>query len=51
MEVDGLVIALARLKQADIKSKLASMKRSRTVFQAYQNKCVLTQHPWVNGKM
>jgi hypothetical protein len=38
LEIDGLVIALARERQAAIKNELASLSKSRTVLEAYEKR-------------
>ena len=51
LEVDGLVIALASQKQAAIKNKFVSFKRSKVAVQAYQNRISTAPHSWLNDMM
>ena len=50
LEIDGLFIGLAQEKQAYLKGRLASVKKSKVVSQAYQTRAAV-QRPWVNDSM
>lgn len=49
LEIDGLIIALAREKQAVIREKLTSLAKSATAFQAYERSGIAQRRPWVNN--
>jgi len=51
LAVDGLVIALARQKQAAITERLASQARSKSASQSYEKTFPSGQRPWLNNKV
>jgi hypothetical protein len=51
LEIDGLVIALLRLKQQAIKTRLTSVKKSKVALNAYQNRAPRTQSHWLNNRI
>jgi hypothetical protein len=46
LEIDGLVIALARERQSAIKNELASLSKSRTALEAYEKRT--TPRSWMD---
>jgi|GEM_PF-5255409 len=49
LDAEGLIIALARLKQESIKNVLATAKQAKTVSNAYDKGAGLVRSGWLNG--